>query len=138
MARTSLTEKDEFVNKSDGWIGVVQLDHQGAAGGIAVAPGGSAFLSEEEQILTANAPVSDEDNPFANGSLELRTRSANIKSRRPWGAPASAAPAPAVQDEETGAAPLPAGDAPEGSRPAGEEVGAPAVVKGPATMRKRK
>jgi hypothetical protein len=129
MASTSLTEKDEFVNVSAGWVGVVQIDHTGQAKGHPVEPEGSAFLSEEEQILTANAPRADADNPFANGSLELRTRSVDIKQRRPWGAAAApAAPAPAPP-EATGAAPLPEAPAPEGAHAPGEEVASPTAMK---------
>lgn len=126
---TSLTSKDEFVNTSDGWVGVVQLDHLGQAKGQAVEPGGSTFLSEEEQILTANAPRLDEDNPFANGTLALKTRAVEMVNRRPYGEHAGIALAeadePEVDTSETGAAPPPAGDPPEGTRLPEEEVATP-------------
>lgn len=133
MATTSLTSKDEFVNTTDGWVGVVELDHLGQAKGGAVEPGGSTFLNEEEQILTANAPRMDADNPFANGALQLKTRSVDIKQRRPYGG-GEIIPTPAErEEEETGAPPLPAGEAPEGSSAPGEEVATPEAAK-PATM----
>jgi hypothetical protein len=118
----------------------VTIDHLGAAQGAAVAPGGSAFLNEEEQILTANAPLEDKDNPFSNGALKLKTRSVNIKQRRPYGDAAGeyVPPPPAPPVEETGAPPVPAEEPPVGTLAAGEEVATPEAAGGPATMRKRR
>jgi hypothetical protein len=100
--------RDEFVNQSDGFIGVITIDPNGKERAIAVRSGASVWLSEAEQILTANAPRKDEDNPFANGDLKLRTRAADIKNRRPIGA---------AQDETTEAeeteTPSPNGSSPE-------------------------
>jgi hypothetical protein len=121
MAPTSITSKDEFENTTSGWLGVVQIDHLGKAMGISVEPGGSVFLTEEEQILTANAPRLDADNPFLNGSLKLRRRAVEIRNRRPFGG--------VDGDEETGATPAPADDPPEGSAAAGEEVATPAAAR---------
>lgn len=121
---TTIATKDEFVNTSDGWIGAVQIDHNGRAHGISVEPGGSVFLSEEEQILTANAPRMDEDNPFINGALKLRTRAVEIRNRRPFGAHPGREP----EEPETGAPPEPEGPAEQGSAAAGEEVATPKAV----------
>lgn len=131
----SLTEKDEFVNTSAGWLGVVQFSPEGHARGYSVEPGGSVFLSEEEQMLTANAPRDDSDNPFANGSLALKTRAAQMDQRRPFG-PDSVQPfqAPEVP-EETGATPEPQDTPPEGSSAPGEEAATP---KAAAAMRPRR
>lgn len=122
MASASITSKDEFVNTTDGWVGAVQIDHTGRAAGVSVEPGGSVFLTEEEQILTANAPRVDEDNPFVNGALALRTRSVEIRNRRPFGAHA------AHVAEETGATPEPEAEAPTGSAAPGEEVATPSAA----------
>lgn len=128
MARSgNLKQKDEWLNTGAGWIGVVVIDGRGDHHGEAVAPGRTVWLSEEEQIATANAPVNDEDNPFANGSLELQTRGAEIRNRRPYGTHAGG---PVRQDEtETGATPVTHDEPPEGAPAPGEEVATPEAVK---------
>lgn len=118
---TSLESKDEFVNTTDGWLGAVQLDHQGKALGVSVEPGGSVFLTEQEQVLTANAPRSDEDNPFANGALKLTRRAIEVRNRRPYGGQLEE-----PEESETGAPPADVDpEAPEGTNAAGEEVATP-------------
>lgn len=116
--------KDKFINRGEGYVGVVQLAGNGDQRPIAVGPGEECWLSEEEQALTANAPRSPADNVLANGTLELVTEGVDIKHARPL----RPAPKPAGEDEETGAAPEPQGDAETGSRPAGEEVGTPGAL----------
>lgn len=137
---TTLGVRDEFVNSSDGWIGVVQIGPHGEQKGTAVEPQGSVWLTEDEQILTANAPHSDEDNPFTNGTLQLRTRGANVKNRRPYGAdvakPHIVAEEPEVEpvtpeQEETGATPAPAEEPELGQAAAGEEVATPQAAMRP-------
>jgi hypothetical protein len=118
----AINMKDEFTNTTDGWLGVVQIDHMGAARGASVAPSGSVFLTEEEQILTANAPVDDADNPFINGALKLRTRGVEIRNRRPFGEHPGA---PEGAPEETGATAEPEGAPELGTAAAGEEVATP-------------
>lgn len=148
MAQTgSLTTKDLFRNDSGGWAGAVVLGIGGQHQGIAVEPDGQVWLSEEEQILTANAPQRDEDNPFVNGTFTKIGSGENVKSRRPYGGHAGAprpddgrlegadstqaAGAPAGADTdgtapgETAVVPVP-DDAPVLGRSApGEEVGTP-------------
>jgi hypothetical protein len=135
---TASNVRDEFRNTTDGWIGVIQMvgPHREPKG-TAVEPHGTVWLNEEEQILTANAPRADEDNPFANGQLELVSRGAEIKSRRPFGAEgiALAAKSREVVEEETGAAPTPEGEPAEGEHAAGEEVATPEAQ--PAGRRRR-
>lgn len=111
--------KDKFLNKGEGYVGVVTLAGNGERQPIAVAPGDEVWLSEEEQALTANAPRDPADNVLSNGTLELVTEGVDIKHARPLRPTAV---------EETGAAPEPAGDAAKGSRPAGEEVGTPGAL----------
>lgn len=57
-------EKTQFRNESGGWVGVIVIGPRGDDNGIPVEPGATVWLSEEEQILTANAPRDPEDNPF--------------------------------------------------------------------------
>lgn len=94
--------KDEFVNSTKGFIGVVTVDPNGKEKAIAVRPGQSVWLTEDEQILTANAPRNDEDNPFTNGDLRLETRGADVKNRRPIGNQQPDAPPPADEPEQGG------------------------------------
>lgn len=60
----SQTEKQQFRNNTEGWLGAVMIGPRGDDRGIAVEPGGTVWLSEAEQRLTANAPRQPEDNPF--------------------------------------------------------------------------
>jgi hypothetical protein len=139
-APPSITSKDEFVNTSDGWVGAVQIDHTGKANGVSVPPGGSVFLTEEEQILTANAPSRDEDNPFVLGWLRLQTRAVHMRNRRPFGEldESQIRPGPDAEDDDadeeamTGQTPVAQGEPELGAAAAGEEVASPA-----ATRRKR-
>lgn len=154
---STATVRSEFVNVSGGVIGVVVLDGDGKRKGIPVKPNDSVWLTEEEEILTANAPRNDSDNPFAQGWLQLKTRASDVINRRPIGsrgrqAPTPVAPSePEVEDgnsappprverpgEEVGAAPAPEGEAATGVRAPGEEVATPQVVpsgKRPAPTR---
>jgi hypothetical protein len=145
--------RSEWKNNSAGVVGVVVYDDRGQRGGIGVKPGESVWLTEEERIATANAPRLAQNNPFANGSLVLATRAADIGNRRPFGDADTPPPngTPSTPDEEpyegvreerpateeeVGAPPLPEGDPERGSRPPGEEVGNPEVV-GRAGTQKR-
>lgn len=65
-------EKAQFQNTTDGYVGVVQIGVKGEPKGMPVAPGGTVWLSEDEQILTANAPRRPEDNPFVAQKLQRR------------------------------------------------------------------
>lgn len=146
--------RTEFENVSDGVVGAVVLDEHGRSKGIPVKPGEFVWLSEREEILTANAPKRDADNPFTNGSLSVKTRSTEVLNRRPIGSRdvvgdavtpvASPEPEEPMLDEgnepqpppreerpaieEVGAPPLPEGDPAHGVRAPGEEVGTPEVV----------
>lgn len=62
-------EKQCFRNDSPGWLGVVTIGPKGDDRGTSVAPGDLIWLSEAEQILTANAPRKAEDNPFIEQTL---------------------------------------------------------------------
>jgi hypothetical protein len=64
-------QKQAFRNQSPGWIGAVQIDAKGQDAGCAVEPDGIVWLSEAEQILTANAPKRYEDNPFIEQEMDF-------------------------------------------------------------------
>lgn len=74
--------KDEFRNVSGALIGVVTISTRGEVKSIAVAADDTVWLSEEEQILTANAPRDEENNPLTNGKLKLETASKQMKNKR--------------------------------------------------------
>lgn len=57
-------EKQQFRNESGGFIGVVKIDVKGEEKGAAVEPGGTVWLTLNEQVATANAPRQAKDNPF--------------------------------------------------------------------------
>lgn len=78
-------EKAEFRNDSAGVCGAVVTEAGGKPKGIAIKPGETIWLTEEDQILTANAPRKQEDNPFVNGTLTLVTEPKDIANRRPIG-----------------------------------------------------
>lgn len=144
--------RDEFVNTSGGWIGVVTITARGDRQAVAVPPGESVWLSEEEQVETANAPRADADNPFINGQLELRTRAQEIRNRRPLRpdetgpvAPATPADEPTAANpggepaaEETGATPEPDGEPETGEFSDGEEVATPDAAAAPKPARRRR
>lgn len=56
--------KQQFKNNLNGYIGVVVIGPKGDDRGIPVEPGGTVWLTEAEQTLTANAPRDAADNPF--------------------------------------------------------------------------
>jgi hypothetical protein len=144
--------KSKFKNTGSGVAGAIQLDHQNQAKGVAVYPGESVWLSEQEQVLTAQAPRHEEDNPFTNGTFTLEVKAEDVTTSRPIGdhqadpaekamldAERAAKEAAAAEEEaditdesksmsapapETGAGEMPAGDPPEGVRAEHEEMAA--------------
>lgn len=57
-------EKQSFRNDSPGWLSVRVIGADGKVTSRPVEPEGIVWLTEQEQILTANAPRKPEDNPF--------------------------------------------------------------------------
>lgn len=112
------TIKDQFRNDSGGVAGAVVFSERGDRLGLAVQPGDTVWLSEEEQAVTANAPRDPDDNPFINGTFSLVTEGKEIRNARPLRPPPT----------ETGAGPLPAGEAEQGVRAPAEEVATPQAV----------
>lgn len=82
----SANARSEFANRSGGNVGYIVLDN-GKEKAMSLPPEGTVLLTAQEQILTANAPTRDEDNPFTNGSLVLITPAAEIANRRQIGDP---------------------------------------------------
>lgn len=82
-------EKQEFRNATPGTIGVVVIQ-QGKEQALPLVAGATIWLSEEDQIATANAPARDEDNPFVSGALEAVGKPEGLKNRRPIGTPDNA------------------------------------------------
>lgn len=142
--------QSKFRNDSGGVAGAIKLDHKGEAVGVPVYPGDSVWLTEKEQVLTANAPRNESDNPFTNGTFTLEVKSEEATHARPIGdsqAAGEPAPEPEPSDEveireeqpaageqaageqaaapnegETGAPEPPAGDPPAGQSAQHEEV----------------
>lgn len=57
-------EKQQFRNNTDGWIGAVEINAKGEERHFSVEAGHSVWLSEDEQVILANAPRDPKDNPF--------------------------------------------------------------------------
>lgn len=85
--------KSKFKNVSGGVAGAIQVNHEGKAAGVPVFPGDSIWLTEQEEILTANAPRNESDNPFENGTFELEVKAEQAAHARPIGSSRSPAPA---------------------------------------------
>ena len=65
MSPVEVPDRKQYRNNTQGWIGVVKLSHLGEELGENVDPGGTVWLTEQEAILTAQAPRLAEHNPFA-------------------------------------------------------------------------
>lgn len=89
-------QKTEFRNDSGGIIGVITIEPGGKEVGLPLHPEEMIWLSEEEQIATANSHQRDEDNPFINGDLTKITNPEDVKNRRPIG---DAQESPEVQEQ---------------------------------------
>lgn len=99
-----MLDKAEFQNTGAGVVGVTTIEPgTGKHKGIAVSPGATVWLSEEEQIATANAPRRDADNPFVNGSLTLKTEPKQIANRRPIGHSDTAEQVPQTEEQKAAA-----------------------------------
>jgi hypothetical protein len=85
--------KSKFKNVSGGVAGAIQLNHEGKAAGVPVFPNESIWLTEQEEVLTANAPRNESDNPFTNGTFELEVRAEQAAHARPIGSSREPAPA---------------------------------------------
>lgn len=119
------TARSEFKNARDHYIGVMTEREDRKMKSLALAPHATIWLSEEEQIATANACRKDEDNPFVNGDLELLTPATVVANRRPIGFSEHPQPNQATAAQADAGAGDPGGDTggtPKGSsEPAGGE-----------------
>ena len=77
-------EKQEFRNATPGTIGVV-LIQGGKEVALPLVAEATIWMSEEDQIATANAPARDEDNPFVSGALVAVGKPQGLKNRRQIG-----------------------------------------------------
>jgi len=138
-------EKIEFINNTEGYIGVVTYAPNGDEKPIAVEPGGTVWLSEAEQELTAKAPKRAEDNPFEPQTVQvLDPETGDVMESRvitPLTVNAEERPTPSARARQvaraTGEAQPPRGDAPDGSHDDREEVGTP-DAQAPAARRRRR
>ena len=114
------TLKSKFENVSKGVVGAVVFGLDGKPKGIPVPYKGVVWLTEEEEILTANAPRNEADNPFANGTFKLLVRGTEVAHARPIGStqepPAEPEPEP---ESETPDEPPAEGDRPEAADASG-------------------
>lgn len=55
----------QFVNTTQGYVGAVRITARGDEVGVAVAPGDTVWLSDDEVEATVNAPMEAKHNPFA-------------------------------------------------------------------------
>jgi hypothetical protein len=114
------SEAQWFKNESDGVIGAVKLDPEtGRPDGVAVGPGATIELSEDEQRRTASAPSLETENPLVHGGPNGGPAlvPVTIGYERPL--------RPAAPEETAGEQPDETAAAPEGSRDVREEVGVP-------------
>lgn len=88
-------EKQEFRNATPGTIGVVVIQG-GKEVALPLVSEATIWLSEDDQIATANAPARDEDNPFVSGALVAVGKPEGVRNRRPIGTPDNT-----VDDEAT-------------------------------------
>lgn len=70
--------KAEFRNTTGGYVGAVTYTPRGEERGIAVPPGGTVWLSEDEQLLTANGPRDPKNNPFLPQSFEVKDKNGAV------------------------------------------------------------
>lgn len=64
-----MQDSEEFVNRSQGWVGVTRLNRKNDEFSDVVEPGGRVFLSTEEQQLTERAHRRREDSPFVEREI---------------------------------------------------------------------
>lgn len=64
-----MEQRDEFVNRTQGWVGVIKLNRKGDEQPTVVEPLGRVFLTAEEQELTEQAHRRREDSPFVERTI---------------------------------------------------------------------
>lgn len=120
-----MEDRQEFINTTDGQLGVSIFDVKGDPTSRAVGPGETVWLSADEQQLTANAPQRAEDNPFL---IRAYKKFDPLDAEKVIEEGERAALELVVGDRPTGGGRPIAADAakaPEGSYRSGEERGVP-------------
>lgn len=157
MAKVPKSDKVEFVNNTEGYIGAVTYAPNGDEKAVAIEPGGTIWLSIEEQELTAKAPRDAADNPFIPQHVPVVDPNTGEVVMDPHGRPVTRTITPLTANTEQ--RPIPGNnsrpfpgvglrpeveralaaeeDAPEGTYASSEEVGTPAAQK-PAAKRRRR
>lgn len=138
-------EKVEFINNTEGYLGVVTYAPNGDEKPIAVEPSGTVWLSEAEQELTAKAPKNAADNPFIEQKVAIvdpdTGDTTGYRTIIPLTLQDEARPTPSARARQvaraTGEANPARGDAPDGSHDHREEVGTPSA-QAPAARRRRR
>lgn len=115
------TEKHEYVNRTPGWVGAVQINRKGEEVSIAVRSGDSVFLDAEERELTARAHARPGGNPFEAREIVFHDPLTQDVTGKVFCPALERADTPRA----TGAVQNPTGPPPEGKAAADEEVGTP-------------
>lgn len=126
--------RDEFINQTQGWVGAVQINRKGDEVAVAVEPGASVFLNEEERELTARAHKRAADSPFE----PRRVTFYDVETRDETETKTIAPLERAEKVRATGAAEEPANEAPKGVHAPDEEVGTPDAPAKPKSRGRRK
>lgn len=124
-------EKQLFRNTTQGHVGVVTMDRRGERFPIAVGPGETVWLSEEEREATARAPREARHNPFVDQPFVAYDEHGEVIERGTRPQLVLDNEARPTGDRPIGsevAAATPGGTPPEGSFATGEEVGVPQPV----------
>lgn len=121
-------ETHEFRNTTTGFVGAIKIDRRGDKEAVAVPPGESVELNEEEQQATARAHKNPADNPFLDQDYEVRdpqTGEVLESGRRPPLELVTEERPIGSQAQQAGAPSAPSGPPPEGQYQDGEEVAEP-------------
>ena len=88
-------ERAEFRNTTTGYVGAVRLDNRGEARGVAVAPGESVWLSQEEQGSPPTRPAGRRATrscrSHSSTAIRTRARSSRRASAGRWSSSGGAA-----------------------------------------------
>ncbi len=112
--------KVEYKNVTQHWVGAQTINRKGDEVAVAIEPGSSIFLSEEECELTARAHKRPQDSPFHPREIVYIDDHTLDEEER-----LVMAPLTRVDELRAGVAQAPAGEAEEGSFSEHEEVGTP-------------
>lgn len=126
--------RDEFINQTQGWVGAVQINRKGDDVAVAVEPGASVFLNEEERELTARAHKRAQDSPFEPRPIVFYDPETRDEKETRTIAPLERA----EKVRATGAAEEPVNEPPKGQHAPDEEVGTPDAPAKPKRSNSRR